>query len=110
MSAKGILPIPATRPTDTICLSVSIPNDAEWIRLFVDHMRGLTRGKTYIKETGSIKDAQAYGWEILDSIVPCGVNEVTPEQIQQIINEISNNIGNGDCMSNCCLNQPVGMV
>ncbi|MCK5387420.1 MAG: hypothetical protein KAJ39_09540, partial [Gammaproteobacteria bacterium] len=62
----------------------------------------MTRGKTYIKETGIIKDAQAYGWEILDSIVPCGVNEVTPEQIQQIINEISNNIGNGDCMSNCC--------
>lgn len=77
------LPIPDDwNGTDWTCIQVQWPDSTEYLAVLAGFLSYLTRGRAYDAETGSIKDAQAIGWEIFRRNMPykaCSEDTPTPE-------------------------------
>lgn len=55
---------------------VCVPDSQLWRSIVRGQIHNLTRGRTWDKETGSIKAAQAIGWQIYDSLMTCKLDDL----------------------------------
>ena len=82
-------PIPQDDGEDTLCYQITIPNTSEWRVLIHSLVLHWTSGR-YWKRTATgrtIKDIQAKGWEIYETLQPCeNGNETEPEIIEIVRN------------------------
>lgn len=72
------LPIPDDwQETDGYVLFlVCVPDSLLWRSIARGQIHNLTRGRTWDKNTGSIKAAQAIGWQIYDSLMACKLDDL----------------------------------
>ena len=55
---------------------VCVPDSQLWRSIVRGQIHNLTRGRTWDKETGSIKAVQAIGWQIYDSLMTCKLEDL----------------------------------
>lgn len=55
---------------------VCVPDSQLWRSIARGQIHNLTRGRTWDKQTGSIKAAQAIGWQIYDSLMTCKLDDL----------------------------------
>lgn len=55
---------------------VCVPDSQLWRSIVRGQIHNLTRGRTWDKDTGSIKAAQAIGWQIYDSLMTCKLDDL----------------------------------
>lgn len=94
--------IPQDDGEGTRCYQITIPDTDDWYIAFFTLIYKFSEGR-YWKRTSTgrkITDVQQTGRGILASLIRCdGDDDLTPEQINQIINAINNNCG---CDMGCC--------
>lgn len=95
--------IPQDDGFETICYQVTIPDTPEWRTVLFTLIYKFSEAR-YWKRTATgrrITDVQETGLQILDSLKVC--DELTQDQIDQILDAINNQCG---CcgMKNCCCN------
>lgn len=55
---------------------VCVPDSQFWRSIVRGQIHNLTRGRTWDGDTGSIKSAQAIGWQIYDSLMTCKLDDL----------------------------------
>lgn len=70
------VPQPLTGDEDYLFVSFCIPDTPDWRRLIVGWVETLSYGRAYDEQTGYIKDAQAVGREIFESMSMCKMTDL----------------------------------
>jgi len=99
--------IPQDDGFDTVCFQVTLPNTPDWINAFYTLVYKFSEGR-YWKRTASgrrIADVQETGLQILDSLTVC--DELTQDQINQILDAINNQCGSCGMNKCCCPETPL---
>jgi hypothetical protein len=72
------LPIPDDWQEENgyILVLACVPDSTLWRALVRGQIHNLTRGRSWDESTGTIKDAQAIGWTIYDSLMTCKLDDI----------------------------------
>ena len=74
--AKVYIPDDWTETNGYTLFLLCVPDSFRWRGAVMGQIQALARGRTWDEETGSIKAAQAIGWQIYDSLMTCKLDDL----------------------------------